>query len=114
MQLDQIQTWLKNFKHSTHNQKSEHISFDIITGDFNIDNISPADRISFHHNIFNTYIDPLAIKPGVDHPLAIGTEMRYFGVQHKQLTLSPKEFKNALECERKRRFLILGNKQNIV
>lgn len=107
-QLDQIQAWLSNFKETTHDQNVEHISFDIVTGDFNIDNISPADKISFHHNIWKQYIDPLAIKPGVDHPLAIGTEMRYFGVQHKQLTLSPKEFKDALECHRKRRFLLLG------
>jgi hypothetical protein len=107
IQLSLIQTWIKNFKESTYNEKTEHILFDIITGDFNIDNISPTDRVSFNHDLFKQYVDPLSIKPGVDHPLAIGTEMRYFGVQHA-FTSSPKEFKNALECHRKRRFLILG------
>ncbi len=69
--------------------------------------MSPTDRVSFNHDLFKQYVDPLSIKPGVDHPMAIGTEMRYFGVRHA-FTSSPKEFKNALECQRKRRFLLLG------
>ena len=42
MQLDEIQLWTKNFKENNYNFKNEHIAFDIITGDFNLDNISPG------------------------------------------------------------------------
>ena len=97
--MDQIRLCLKLFKESTLDNKNEHICFDIITGDFNFDNISPLDRMSSNHDIFKDYIDPLSIRPGIDHPLAIGTEMRYHGVQH-ELTQTALTFKEALQCSR--------------
>ena len=58
-----------------------------------------ADKISYEHEIFSHYIDPLALGPGVDHPLAIGTEMRYFSM-YDPLTSSSKKFKRVLEDDR--------------
>ena len=68
-------------------------------GDFNIDNMSPVDKDSFEHGIFKEFIDPLVIEPGIDHPNAIGTEMRYYSLYHG-LTSCPKKFKNALNNDR--------------
>ena len=58
-----------------------------------------ADSVAFNHDFFKKYNDPLVVQPGVDHQQAIGTEMRYFGVQHS-LTETPEIFKDALKCDR--------------
>ena len=50
------------FKEQTFNEEKEKIYFDIITGDFNIDNISPVDKISYHHDLFKNYLDPLSLR----------------------------------------------------
>jgi hypothetical protein len=47
----------------------------------------------------------MAIEPGEDHPLAIGTEMRYFPI-YDPMTATPKKFKKCLEDDRYGYFLI--------
>ena len=41
-QLNEIQVWLKSFKEKNFDAKSEQILFDLVCGDFNIDNMSPG------------------------------------------------------------------------
>jgi sphingomyelin phosphodiesterase 3 len=66
IQLNEIQNWLKNFKEKTFNPNTEIILFDVVCGDFNIDNMSPVDKISYENEIFSKYSDPLSLKPGLD------------------------------------------------
>ena len=51
IQLNEIQNWLKNFKEKTFNPNTEIVLFDIVCGDFNIDNMSPVDKISYENEI---------------------------------------------------------------
>ena len=41
-QLEEIRIWLNEFKKKNFNHRSEVIVFDIVVGDFNIDNMSPG------------------------------------------------------------------------
>lgn len=58
-----------------------------------------ADKESYEHDLFKSYKDPLCLSPGVDHPLAVGTEMREFSL-YDILTSSAGNFKRALENNR--------------
>lgn len=66
IQLNEIKNWLKNFKEKSFKKNTEVILFDIICGDFNIDNMSPVDKISYEHDFFFNYMDPLSLRPGLD------------------------------------------------
>ena len=41
-QLNEIQNFVNNVKENNTNSNQEHVLFDVICGDFNIDNISPG------------------------------------------------------------------------
>ena len=47
--------------------EKEKVKFDVICGDFNIDNLSPSDRLAAGNNLFSDYSDPAAVRtPGSD------------------------------------------------
>jgi hypothetical protein len=51
-------------------------------------------------------LDPLVVEPGTDHPLAIGSEMRFFSIYDHCIGTAQK-FKNILLNDRLRRWFIL-------
>ena len=55
---------------------TENVLFDVISGDFNSDNISPGDALAAENDLFKEYTDPAMVSPGQDHKWAVGTEMR--------------------------------------
>ena len=63
----------------------------MICGDFNIDNLSPCDKLAGQNRLFSEYSDHAALTtPGEDQAWAVGTEMR-------QLTLNTPEMQNIEE-----------------
>ena len=42
--------------------KQQLILFDVVCGDFNIDNCSPVDKISYENELFSKYLDPLSVR----------------------------------------------------
>ena len=50
-----------------HVSEGERVKFDVICGDFNIDNLSPCDQVTGQNEIFSQYYDIAAEKvPGKD------------------------------------------------
>ena len=94
-QLDCLQMWCKEFRENTH-KSNERIAFDILAGDFNFDNMSPADRSEFSHPVFQEYRDVCRVRPGLDHTWAVGTEHRYTPFHDTQIA-TPAGLKEALE-----------------
>ncbi|KAK3085878.1 hypothetical protein FSP39_009968, partial [Pinctada imbricata] len=74
-QLNQILQWSDEFISKT-KAASDVVKFTILCGDFNFDNMSPADRELSKHKIFDVYEDEARIISGRDKEWAIGTEMR--------------------------------------
>ena len=54
---------------------------------------------TFGFEIFKEFKDPLCIKPGHDHPDAIGTEFRPLSLYHP-ISVCPLKFRKALEHDR--------------
>ena len=47
--------------------QKEKVKFDVICGDFNIDNLSPSDHLAAGNSLFSQYSDPAALTtPGAD------------------------------------------------
>ncbi len=59
---------------------NETVAFAVLGGDFNCDNLSPADRHLFDHPIFSKYTDACMEGPGRDKEWAVGTELRQMKV----------------------------------
>lgn len=49
--------------------------------------------------MLKAYVDPLCIKPGLDHEFAIGTEMRQYSL-YDDIISTPQKFKKVLLNER--------------
>jgi hypothetical protein len=46
-QLNELHVWAKSFKEKFYDPKSEVVLFDVMCGDFNIDNMSPSKQINY-------------------------------------------------------------------
>lgn len=42
-QMDEILQWIEQFERDTFNTEEEILVFDVLGGDFNLDNMSPGD-----------------------------------------------------------------------
>ena len=61
-----MQLFLYYIFRATEVSEKEKVKFDVICGDFNIDNLSPSDRLAAGNNLFSEYSDPAAVRtPGV-------------------------------------------------
>merc|ERR1719221_67225 len=85
---------------------TENVLFDVICGDFNMDNMSPCDNVAGNNHLFTEYWDIAGERlPGQDKDWAVGTEMR-------QLTLNRPEmgdketFRNLMDDVRRRHYII--------
>ncbi|XP_064640656.1 sphingomyelin phosphodiesterase 5-like [Lineus longissimus] len=74
-QLSQIERCTAEFREQTF-RDDEMVMFDVICGDFNLDNMSPADSEEANHPLFMKYHDFVRVRPGKDHDWAVGTERR--------------------------------------
>ena len=54
-----------------------------------------ADLEDLNHQMLKKYLDPLCIKPGLDHECAIGTEMRQYSL-YDDIISTPEKFKKVL------------------
>ncbi|CAG5116630.1 unnamed protein product [Candidula unifasciata] len=94
-QLDEIYDWTKEFV-QRNTELGDKILFELLCGDFNFDNLSPADAESTRHRLFNEYVDVCRLSPGCDKPWTVGTEMRQDHM-FDSLVTSPDGLKSALE-----------------
>lgn len=84
----------------------EIIDFDIICGDFNADNMSPADMDVQQHSLFEEYQDICVMRAGQDVDWAIGTELRQCAL-HQPDILEPAKFRKILVNDSLRRLYVL-------
>lgn len=104
-QLDEVQLWTKEFCAMTCGQ-GDLVTFDILCGDFNFDNISPGDQCLSEHGLFSMYVDPARKIVGKDQDWTVGTEMRQSCFWEEDVS-TPERFKLSLENPAKRRRYIL-------
>lgn len=104
-QLDEVQLWTKEFRAMTCGQ-GDLVTFDILCGDFNFDNISPGDQCLSEHGLFSMYVDPARKIVGEDQDWTVGTEMRQSCFWEEDVS-TPERFKLSLENPAKRRRYIL-------
>lgn len=104
-QLTEVNIFLSTFK-KKHTKKTDVVEFDVICGDFNADNMSPADDDVQTHILFTEYRDVCVARPGEDRHWAIGTELRQW-MLHESVFNDPIQFCDALidDCERRRYIL---------
>ena len=54
----------------------ENVQFDVICGDFNIDNLSPSDQLAARNKLFSVYSDYAAVRtPGADKVCLVRREI---------------------------------------
>lgn len=104
-QLDEVQLWTKEFRAMTSGQ-GDIVTFDILCGDFNFDNISPGDQCLSEHGLFSMYVDPARKTVGKDQDWTVGTEMRQSCLWEADVS-TPEKFKVSLKNPAKRRRYIL-------
>ena len=85
----------------------ETVAFDVLCGDFNFDNLSPADRDTQQHPLFNQYVDVCCRKAGgQDHDWTVGTELRQRRM-HEPAVASPNALRRVLIDDLSRRYYVL-------
>ncbi|RUS76581.1 hypothetical protein EGW08_015659 [Elysia chlorotica] len=94
-QLDELLEYSQVFMAKTR-RAEDNIAFCIVCGDFNMDNLSPADEAHTRHRIFELFEDFPRLKPGQDKPWAIGTEMRQDRMMDRAVS-TPEFLKQAVE-----------------
>ncbi|BFZ13435.1 hypothetical protein BsWGS_16473 [Bradybaena similaris] len=94
-QLDEIYNWTKEFVQKN-TEQGDKVLFELLCGDFNFDNLSPADADSTRHKLFDEYVDVCRLRPGCDKQWTVGTEMRQDHM-FDSLVTSPAGLKSALE-----------------
>ncbi|XP_071494021.1 sphingomyelin phosphodiesterase 3-like [Diadema antillarum] len=101
--MDAILKWLNNFHIHSHRLEGlqEVVAFDVLCGNFNFDNMSPADMGDWSHPLFLIYQDPCRMKPGVDKAWTVGTLMRSQRL-HDEEVATPENLQRVLENSQKR------------
>ncbi|XP_070574342.1 sphingomyelin phosphodiesterase 5-like [Ptychodera flava] len=109
-QHDSILKWEKEFREKT--LKSDEVcSFSFLCGDFNCDNMSPGEKGSWTHELFDVYHDVCREKPGKDFDWTVGTEMRLPSVREDEVS-TPEKLKKVLEDKYLRaKYFLDGNIQ---
>ena len=103
--LSQLHKEYNDFQRSTLNE-DEEVAFAVVSGDFNLCNISKCDKFEHCNPIYEEYRDYCRINAGEDHSWTVGTEVR-------QLSLPDPGFRSAEALKRvlmddvKRRYYIL-------
>ncbi|XP_030048613.1 sphingomyelin phosphodiesterase 5 [Microcaecilia unicolor] len=100
-QLDFLLQWIAEFQ-EVNSQSSEIIAFDVLCGDLNFDNCSPADHLEQGHRIFDVYKDPCREGPRKEKNWPIGTLLRP-GILYDDAIVTPENMKRTLEMEEERR-----------
>ncbi|KAL8615326.1 hypothetical protein ACOMHN_038065 [Nucella lapillus] len=93
-QLDSIVEWTAEFRKKTADSR-DVILFDVVCGDFNFDNLSPADKANRDHGIFDVYHDPCRVKAGQNQPWSVGTEFKQI-FMHESMATTPNSLKASL------------------
>ncbi|XP_071957718.1 sphingomyelin phosphodiesterase 3-like isoform X2 [Antedon mediterranea] len=75
LQMTEIMSWLETFRNTVEDE-DERIVLDVLTGNFNFDNMSPKDITDFNHPLFSVYQDPCRQMPGLDHSWTVGTVLK--------------------------------------
>lgn len=94
-QLDCLLEWTTKFRQDT-SEHSETVMFDVICGDFNIDNLSPGEIPLGKHEIFSVYTDFGRVQVGKDKDWVVGTELRIPTLQDDAIS-TPESLKKVLE-----------------
>jgi len=103
--LTQVKDAMELFR-SSDVSDTENVVFDVICGDFNIDNLSPGDSEAAQNHLFNHYKDPAMLSPGNDQQWAVGTEMRQPKLNTPEMA-DVDTFRNILIDDVRRRHYIL-------
>ncbi|XP_033096362.1 sphingomyelin phosphodiesterase 5-like [Anneissia japonica] len=95
IQMTEIVSWLESFR-STAVTENELIVLDVLTGNFNFDNMSPKDVSDFNHPLFSIYQDPCRQSPGLDHSWTVGTVLKSSTLHDKEVS-TPEGLQRILE-----------------
>ncbi|KAI0213130.1 Sphingomyelin phosphodiesterase 5 [Lamellibrachia satsuma] len=104
-QLNELMEWTEQFRRTTLND-NDIVAFDLLGGDFNLDNMSPAHKETIKHKLFSSYVDVCCKTQGQDHDWTVGTEMRQIPLQDLIIS-TPEGLKMMLEDPRNRQYYIL-------
>lgn len=103
--LSEVHDVVEEFR-SVNIDSAEDLVFDVIGGDFNVDNMSPGDLSCAANKLFREYTDPAAVKPGQDKCWAVGTERRQLTVE-EAACMDAEGFREILVDDVKRRHYVL-------
>lgn len=104
-QLSEILEWSSQFRADTE-EKGDTVLFDMLCGDFNIDNMSPGDVHIADHELFETYVDVCRERPGKDYDWTVGTELRT-PLLHDEAISTPEGLKAAIEDPYLRQYYLI-------
>ncbi|XP_045194176.2 sphingomyelin phosphodiesterase 3-like [Mercenaria mercenaria] len=104
-QLTEILKWSSEFRAETF-EDGDEVLFDMLCGDFNIDNMSPGDVHVSEHELFETYVDVCREKPGKDYDWTVGTELRT-PLLHDKAVSTPEGLKAAIEDPYLRQYYLI-------
>ncbi|XP_076820515.1 sphingomyelin phosphodiesterase 5-like isoform X2 [Clavelina lepadiformis] len=77
-QINAMEGWIEEFQQQSrkvHNNATEKVLFNMVTGDFNFDKISHCDRNEQRCSVFQQFVDPCIDEDGAQHSWVIGTEL---------------------------------------
>ncbi|KAI3383114.1 hypothetical protein SNEBB_002630, partial [Seison nebaliae] len=90
-------------------EKHPNLLVNLLAGDFNFDNSSPCDKLSYSHRLFESLIDCQREDVGRDISSTIGTEMRQYPLYDRMLTKDVDAFAESLKNDERRRWLIFDS-----
>ncbi|KAJ8302707.1 hypothetical protein KUTeg_019103, partial [Tegillarca granosa] len=93
-QLDAVLAWTEEFRSETL-KTTDKVLFDVVTGDFNFDNMSPGEKTLSNHKLFSVYEDVCRERPGKDYDWTVGTEHRPMFLGEDQIS-TPERLRDAL------------------
>ncbi len=104
--MGQVLQSFDGFREKNYDSENEEAVFAVIGGDFNADNMSPADTANSSHPLLSKYVDVCVETPGKDKDWAIGTELRQYRV-YDEASSTPGNFKEVLQDDVKRRIYVI-------
>ena len=102
--LDQVQEALDTFRKEQVGE-GERLEWEVVAGDWNVDNQSPGDRECAEHEVFRQLRDPGVAEVGREQGWAVGTELRQ-ATLHMPEMRHPDSFRDILVDDVRRRHYV--------
>ena len=102
--LDQVTEEVRRFR-EREVAEDEVLEWEVVAGDWNVDNLSPGDRGCAEHEVFREFSDPATVAAGEDQGWSVGTETRQ-ATLHRPEMRDPETFREILIDDVRRRHYI--------